>query len=70
MTDTGHIYLHADLFNKMAEYARQHLPKESCGLIAGTTDDRGRHISRIYFLDNIDDAEDHFTLDPRDQLNA
>jgi proteasome lid subunit RPN8/RPN11 len=70
MTETGHIYLHSDLFNKMAEYARQHLPKESCGLIAGTTDDRGRHISRIYFLDNIDDAEDHFTLDPRDQLNA
>ena len=24
----------------------------------------------MYFLENKDHAEDHFTLDPRDQMNA
>ncbi|MBQ8947800.1 MAG: M67 family metallopeptidase [Lachnospiraceae bacterium] len=64
------IYLHKDLFNSIAGYAREHLPKESCGLIAGHTDDRGRHIDKIYFLPNVDDACDHFSMDPKDQLEA
>ena len=64
------IYLHGDLFNEIATYAREHLPKESCGLIAGHEDERGRHIDKVYYLNNVDDAEDHFTLDPREQLTA
>ena len=70
MTAASTIYLHKDLYNELVKYAKAHLPKESCGLIAGTADDKGRHISRIYYLDNIDDSEDHFTLDPKDQLRA
>lgn len=30
----------------------------------------GREIKKVYFLENKDHAEDHFTLDPRDQMNA
>ena len=29
-----------------------------------------REIRKVYFLENKDHAEDHFTLDPRDQINA
>lgn len=64
------IYIHKDRFNEIASYARKHLPKESCGLIAGRADEKGRHVEKVYFLPNIDDAEDHFTMDPKDQLNA
>lgn len=64
------VYIHAEDYNRIAAYAREHLPKESCGLIAGTEDERGRHISKVYYLTNVDDAEDHFTLDPKEQLEA
>lgn len=64
------IYLHSKDYDSITEYAKNHLPKESCGLIAGTEDERGRHIEKVYFLTNIDDAEDHFTMDPREQLEA
>ena len=32
--------------------------------------EEGREIQKVYFLENKDHAEDHFTLDPRDQMNA
>lgn len=64
------IYLKSDDFDSIAKYAKEHLPKESCGLIAGTADDRGRHIKKVYYLTNVDDAEDHFTLSPKEQLEA
>jgi hypothetical protein len=51
-------------------YAKEHLPEEACGLLAGAETEEGREIKKVYFLENKDHAEDHFTLDPRDQMNA
>ena len=36
----------------------------------GVETEEGREIQKVYFLENKDHAEDHFTLDPRDQMNA
>lgn len=59
------------LYDEMVQYASSHLPEEACGLIAGTeTDDGSREIKKIYYLENIDHSSDHFTLDPREQMNA
>ncbi|SDB14294.1 Proteasome lid subunit RPN8/RPN11, contains Jab1/MPN metalloenzyme (JAMM) motif [Pseudobutyrivibrio sp. YE44] len=59
------------LYDDVIKYAKEHLPEEACGLIAGTEDEDGnRVIEKIYFLENIDHAEDHFTLDPKDQMAA
>ena len=58
------------LYDELADYARQHLPEEACGLVAGTETDGERHIKKIYYLENTDHATDHFTLDPRDQMKA
>ena len=38
--------------------------------LAGVENGEGREIRKVYFLENKDHAEDHFTLDPRDQINA
>ena len=46
------------LLDEIARYATGHLPEEACGLIAGSEDE------------NVDHAEDHFTLDPKEQLSA
>ena len=58
------------LYDELAAYAREHLPEEACGLIAGTEEDGERLIKKVYFLENIDHANDHFTLDPREQMEA
>ena len=57
-------------YDEMAAYAREHFPEEACGLIAGSEDENGRLITKVYYLTNVDHAEDHFTLDPKEQLNA
>ena len=56
--------------DEIAAYAREHLPEEACGLIAGSEDENGRLITKVYYLTNVDHAEDHFTLDPKEQLAA
>ena len=58
------------LYDDLVQWAREHLPEEACGLLAGTEDGNGREIKKVYFLENKDHAEDHFTLDPMDQMKA
>ena len=57
------------LLDEIARYATGHLPEEACGLIAGREDEDGRLIEKVYYLTNVDHAEDHFTLDPKEQLS-
>lgn len=64
------ITLHKEDYEKMLAYARAEAPIEACGLIAGTRDGDDRHIEFVYILTNIDRAEEHFSLDPREQLAA
>ncbi len=56
--------------DEMVDYARKHLPEEACGLLAGSEDESGRLVTKIYYLSNIDHAEDHFSMDPKEQLEA
>ena len=58
------------LLDEIARYATGHLPEEACGLIAGSEDENGRFIEKVYYLTNVDHAENHFTLDPKEQLAA
>lgn len=64
------IRIDSKLYDTIIEYAREHLPEEACGLIAGDIEGDERVIKKVYFLENKDHAEDHFTLDPKEQLNA
>ena len=64
------IRLDKEAYNELTEYARVHLPEEACGLIAGVEEDGDRYIKKVYYLENIDHALDHFTLDPKQQIEA
>ena len=48
------------LYDDLVKWAREHLPEEACGLLAGTEDENGREIKKVYFLENKDHAEDPF----------
>lgn len=58
-------------FDRMVEHALSVRPEEACGLIAGEDqDDEARVIQKIYLLTNTDHTNEHFTIDPKEQLAA
>ena len=64
------IRLHKQDYETILAHARKEAPVEACGLIAGRTEGADKFIEKVYILTNIDHAEEHFTLDPKEQLAA
>lgn len=64
------ITISVENFEKILEHARKQLPEEACGLIAGTKEGDGKQIKKVYLLTNLDHSNEHFSLDPREQLAA
>lgn len=56
----------------MAAYAKNGLPNEVCGLIAGhvEAEEGAKVIEKVYFTANADGSREHFSIDPREQLSA
>ncbi len=57
-------------YEKIVAHAKKEAPIEACGLIAGELTDGDKIIKKVYILTNVDHAEEHFTLDPKEQLTA
>ncbi|MGN1110496.1 MAG: M67 family metallopeptidase [Oscillospiraceae bacterium] len=57
-------------YEKILAHAKSELPNEACGLIAGEVTDSGKVIRKVYLLTNIDHSNEHFSLDPKEQLAA
>ena len=55
---------------KILAHAKSELPNEACGLIAGRVEDGVKIIEKVYLLTNVDHSNEHFTLDPKEQLAA
>lgn len=58
-------------YEKMLGNALENLPDEACGLLGGRTDESGnKTVEKVYLLTNIDHSNEHFSLDPKEQLSA
>lgn len=57
-------------FEKILAHAVKELPDEACGLIAGIIEGEDKIIKKVYLLTNIDHSNEHFSLDPKEQLSA
>lgn len=57
-------------FDKILKHAESVLPEEACGLIAGKITPDGKEIKKVYLLTNTDHSNEHFSLDPKEQLAA
>lgn len=57
-------------YEKMLAHCKEGLPNESCGLLAGTVDGDVKTVTKIYLLTNIDASNEHFSMDPKEQLAA
>ena len=64
------IYLEKSDYEKILEHAKSELPNEACGLIAGEIKGEDKIIKKVYLLTNIDRSNEHFSLDPKEQLSA
>ena len=56
--------------DKIVAHAKANLPEEACGLIAGTKDGDVKEIKKVYLLTNVDHTNEHFSMDPKEQLAA
>jgi proteasome lid subunit RPN8/RPN11 len=57
-------------YEKIIAHAKECLPEEACGLIAGSREGETKEIKKVYFLTNIDHTNEHFSMDPKEQLAA
>lgn len=55
-------------FDKIVGHAEKELPNEACGLIAGKIEGETKLVEKVYLLTNIDQSNEHFSLDPKEQL--
>lgn len=64
------LYLKKEDYEKILAHCKEGLPNEACGLIGGTIDGEKRTIQKVYLLTNIDQSNEHFSMDPKEQLAA
>ena len=57
-------------FEKRLAHATRELPDEACGLIAGEVQGTDKIVRKVYLLTNIDHSNEHFSMDPKEQLAA
>lgn len=71
MAEVAKVTLTRADYEKILMHARKMFPEEACGLIGGIDHEDGvREIRKVYLLENLDHTRVHFTLDPREQLQA
>ena len=57
--------------DRLIAHALKERPDEACGLIAGEDREDGvREIRKVYLLTNTDHTNEHFSIDPKEQLQA
>lgn len=64
------IQLPKAFYERILEAGRNAVPEEMCGLIGGIIEEDIKSIKEIYILENIDHSNEHFSMNPADQLKA
>lgn len=64
------IRLSKTFYNQIVEVAKSGRPEEICGLLGGVVNERTKIVNEIYFLENIDHSNEHFSMNPKEQLEA
>ncbi len=57
-------------YDKILTHCEQGLPNEACGLLAGSIDGAVKTVTKVYLLTNVDESNEHFSMDPKEQLAA
>ena len=57
-------------YEKIVAHAKKNLPEEACGLLGGMKEGDVKTVEKVYLLTNIDHTNEHFSMDPKEQLAA
>lgn len=57
-------------YQKIYDYAANGLPNEACGLLGGYEEKGNQIVTDVYLLRNVDESNEHFSMDPAEQLAA
>ncbi len=58
-------------YERILSDSKKRLPNEACGLIGGIISENGdKSVKKVYLLTNTDNSNEHFSLDPKEQLAA
>lgn len=57
-------------YREILSYTQENLPNEACGLLAGRIEDDIKTVEKVYFLTNVDQSPEHFSMDPKEQFAA
>ena len=60
------ILINQQVINAIIDHAKREMPCEACGYLAA----QNGSIIKHYELTNLDKADDHFSMDPREQFAA
>lgn len=64
------IRLSSTAYRQIVDHALAGFPNEACGLLAGTESGDVRDVRKVFCLTNIDHSNEHFSMDPKEQLAA
>ena len=64
------IKLPKHFYDDIVEYGKNGVPEEICGLIGGIVSGADKEVKEIYFLENIDHSNEHFSMNPMEQFKA
>ena len=57
-------------YEKMLAHCKKGLQNEACGLIGGVVEGEKQYVKKVYLLTNMDESNEHFSMDPKEQLAA
>lgn len=57
-------------YQKIYNHAVEGLPNEACGLLGGYEENGNQIVTDVYLLRNVDESNEHFSMDPAEQLAA
>ena len=57
-------------YEKILSHCIQGLPNEACGLLGGIREESLAKVGKVYLLQNVDASNEHFSMDPKEQLAA
>ncbi len=64
------ITIEKGIIERMIYQARQELPNECCGILAGQKNGNNIEVKEIYPVKNIDESPEHFSMDPKEQFQV
>lgn len=64
------IYIKQKDYESLLKHCVEGLPNEACGLLGGVRDGGSTRVEKIYLLENVDASNEHFSMNPKEQLAA